>query len=139
MVRQAAARAELPKQAAEDFALASHEIAANSVRHGGGAGSLRIWRQPESLVCEIRDSGRLADPLAGRIRPDGVGGYGLWLAQQLSDLVQVRWADSGNVVRLHKRRSASTGPDIAAASLGGPERRCRTTTAVSSTCGPTAN
>ncbi len=134
LVRQAGAKAQLPAQRAEDFALAVHEIAANSVRHGGGGGALRVWQQPESLICEVNDSGRLADPLAGRIRPQGVAGYGLWLAQQLSDLVQLRCADSGNVIRLHMRR-----PDAASDAVGCAERRCRTTPAVSSPCGPRAN
>jgi len=48
----------------------------------------------------------LADPegsVAGRERPhEGqVGGWGLWLANQLCDLVQVRSFPDGTVVRLH--------------------------------------
>jgi anti-sigma regulatory factor (Ser/Thr protein kinase) len=41
--------------------------------------------------------------LAGRIRPgpDQSSGFGLWLANQLCDLVQVRSLPSGTVVRLH--------------------------------------
>jgi hypothetical protein len=41
----------------------------------------------------------------GRLRPpvDSAGGRGLWLANQLCDLVQVRALDEGNVVRLYVR------------------------------------
>jgi anti-sigma regulatory factor (Ser/Thr protein kinase) len=90
---------------ANDLALAGHEIATNSVRHGGGSGRLRLWRDNGSLICELTDHGHLNDPLAGRERPagDGVDGYGLWMANQLCDLVQLRALSPGTVVRLHMR------------------------------------
>jgi anti-sigma regulatory factor (Ser/Thr protein kinase) len=93
---------------AEEFQLAVSEIAANSVRHAGGAGVLRVWSEAESVVAEVRDPGHIADPLAGRRRPeiDQVGGYGLWIANQLCDLVQIRSFVDGNVVRLRMRRPA---------------------------------
>ena len=79
-----------------------HEVATNSIRHGGGEGTLRVWHEDDMVVCEVRDRGRLDQPLAGRARPeleDG-GGWGLWLANQLCDLVQIRTLPDGNVVRL---------------------------------------
>jgi anti-sigma regulatory factor (Ser/Thr protein kinase) len=87
----------------EDLVLAVNEIAANSVRHGGGFGRLRLWAEGDALVCEIRDRGRIEHPLAGRERPQPgqPGGYGLWLANQVCDLVQVRTLPEGSVVRLH--------------------------------------
>lgn len=87
----------------EDLMLAVHEIAANSVSHGGGTGGFRLWREAQSLVCELRDRGSIAAPLAGRERPpiDGDAGRGLWLANQLCDLVQIRSFPRGAVVRLH--------------------------------------
>jgi hypothetical protein len=47
-----------------------------------------------------------AGPLAGRIRPeiDQASGHGLWLVNQLCDLVQVRTSEHGTVVRAHTRR-----------------------------------
>lgn len=88
---------------AADLALAVHEVAANSVRHGGGTGQLRCWRQEDTLVCEVRDAGRIEAALAGREIPplDNEFGRGLWLANQLCDLVQLRSSDAGTVVRLH--------------------------------------
>jgi anti-sigma regulatory factor (Ser/Thr protein kinase) len=88
-----------------DLLLAATEIASNSVRHAGGEGRMRVWREGRVLICEVRDSGRLDGPLAGRERPaEGqIGGYGLWLANQLCDLVQVRSFPVGSVVRLHMR------------------------------------
>ena len=89
----------------EDVVLAVNEVATNSVRHGGGGGTLRAWEEPDALICEVRDRGHFEDPLAGRRRPSGaqVGGYGLWLANQVCDLVQLRSHEDGSTVRVHMR------------------------------------
>ncbi|MDH6521445.1 anti-sigma regulatory factor (Ser/Thr protein kinase) [Streptomyces sp. SAI-135] len=84
--------------------LAATEIATNSIRHGGGQGTLRTWSEDHRLVCEFRDTGYITDPLAGRRRPTStqVGGRGLWLAHQLCDLVEIRSTpDTGTTIRLH--------------------------------------
>ena len=88
----------------EELVLAVDELAVNSVRHGGGGGTLRWWREGARLLCEVRDAGRIEQPLVGRLRPaaGAVGGRGLWLANQLCDLVQIRSSAQGTVVRLHK-------------------------------------
>jgi anti-sigma regulatory factor (Ser/Thr protein kinase) len=90
----------------KDLVLAVSEVATNSVRYGGGHGTMRLWCEDDALVCEFNDRGRLDHPLAGRVRPDveQVGGYGLWLVNQLCDLVQVRSFPTGSVVRMHVRR-----------------------------------
>ena len=90
---------------AEDLALAVDELGANSVRYGGGLGTLRVWREAVAVVCEIRDAGRIDDPLTGRVRPGphAPGGRGLWLANELCDLVQLRSFADGVAVRLHMR------------------------------------
>jgi anti-sigma regulatory factor (Ser/Thr protein kinase) len=90
----------------EDLLLAVNEVATNSLRHADGCGVLRVWEDPEHLICEVRDGGSFEDPLAGRRRPVGgqPDGYGLWLANQLCELVQVRSFVTGSVVRLHMRR-----------------------------------
>ena len=85
-----------------DLVLAVDEIASNSIRHAGGHGVLRAWREEHDLVCEVRDPGRIEDPLAGRHVPstDLPGGRGIWIANQLCDLVQLRSLPTGTVVRL---------------------------------------
>ncbi|WP_107488766.1 sensor histidine kinase [Streptomyces subrutilus] len=91
-----------------DLILALSEAAANSLAHGGGRGALRLWRTGTGIVAEIRDGGRLADPLAGRRRPSLAsvnGGRGLWMIHQLCDLVEVRASDSGLILRLHMAAS----------------------------------
>lgn len=89
----------------EDLVTSVSEIASNSIRHGGGHGTLRIWRQDGGVVCELRDAGRIDAPLAGRELPPltARGGRGLWMTNQLCDLVQIRSPNEGTVVRLHVR------------------------------------
>jgi anti-sigma regulatory factor (Ser/Thr protein kinase) len=86
-----------------DLILVVNEVATNSVRHGGGAGTLRIWVEGTSVICEVSDGGRILDPLVGRTKPpvDRGSGFGLWLANELCDLVQIRTFPTGSVVRLH--------------------------------------
>ena len=78
-------------------------MATNSVLHGGGRGTLRVWREAEMLVLEVRDAGQIPEPLVGRRRPEPgqIWGQGLWLANQICELVQVRSSAAGTVVRLH--------------------------------------
>ena len=60
----------------DDFVLAVNEVATNSIRHGGGRGTLRAWIDSEAAVCDISDAGVITDPLVGRRRPasDAPGG-----------------------------------------------------------------
>jgi hypothetical protein len=80
-------------------------LAVMAVAHGLGdpRSRLRIWRVDDALVCEIRSTKRIYDPLAGREWPpsDRDSHRGLWVANQLCNLVQFRRLDSGTVVRLH--------------------------------------
>jgi anti-sigma regulatory factor (Ser/Thr protein kinase) len=91
----------------DELVLAVDELASNSIRHGGGAGILRWWREGETLLCEVRDAGWIQAPLVGRVRPniESSSGRGVWLVNQLCDLVQIRSAPAGSVVRVHVRLS----------------------------------
>jgi anti-sigma regulatory factor (Ser/Thr protein kinase) len=102
-VAQRAERAGLAAERVSDLVLAVSELATNSVLHGGGGGTVRLWREPSRLVCEIRDAGRLDEPLVGRERPttDRASGRGLWLVNHLCDLVQLRSLPEGCVARVH--------------------------------------
>ncbi|MFE9168065.1 anti-sigma factor RsbA family regulatory protein [Streptomyces kebangsaanensis] len=85
----------------EDLALVTAELTTNSVVHGGGSGELRVWERDGHVLCEVRDRGRLDDPLAGR-RPavrDRRGGRGLLLVNLVADLVRVHSGEDGTTVR----------------------------------------
>src|SRR5579872_2790496 len=59
-VKVHACQAGLPEERAEDVVLAVHELAANAVSHGAGAGRLRIWKLAGALHCEVEDGEPLA-------------------------------------------------------------------------------
>ncbi|MFE7763065.1 anti-sigma factor RsbA family regulatory protein [Streptomyces sp. NPDC057438] len=86
-----------------DVELAVAELTTNSVVHGGGRGALAVWAEGEQLVIEVRDAGRLTDPLAGRRPPERgqVGGRGLLLVHYVSDLVRVHTGDDGTTVHFY--------------------------------------
>ena len=98
----------LPAGRVDDLVLATHEAATNCLRHGGGAGRIRVWREDTRLLCEVTGNGRITDPLVGRRRPDPRrgGGLGLWIVNQVCDLVQLRSGPEGTVVRMHMQLAA---------------------------------
>ncbi|OEJ97673.1 sensor histidine kinase [Streptomyces thermolilacinus] len=101
---QWAEAAGMSAQRRTDLLLAVTEATSNSVRHGGGRGTLRLWRTADALVAETSDGGRFTDPLVGRRRPDPFsphGGRGVWMMHQLADLVEIRASAQGLVLRLH--------------------------------------
>jgi anti-sigma regulatory factor (Ser/Thr protein kinase) len=98
-----AARLGLAGERLMDAELAVAELTTNSVVHGGGRGTLAVWAEQKQLVIEVRDAGRLTDPLAGRRPPERgqVGGRGLMLVHYVSDLVRVHTGDDGTTVRFY--------------------------------------
>ncbi|MFF3420424.1 anti-sigma factor RsbA family regulatory protein [Streptomyces sp. NPDC002698] len=86
-----------------DVELAVAELTTNSVVHGGGRGTLAVWAEQGQLVCEVRDAGRLTDPLAGRRPPERgqLGGRGLMLVHYVADLVRLHTGDDGTTVRFY--------------------------------------
>lgn len=109
-VSEAARTAGLEPSRASDLLIAINELATNSVIHGDGAGTVVVWREGGSLLCEVRDRGRLDRPLAGRVRPTAAqpNGRGLWLVNQLCDLVQMRTSAEGTVVRVRQHLPAAS-------------------------------
>jgi anti-sigma regulatory factor (Ser/Thr protein kinase) len=105
-VVRAGNEAELGAARISDFVTAVNEVATNSLVHGGGTGILRIWHDPARLTCEVRDAGRYDRPLADRERPgtEVSAPRGLWVANQLCDLMQIRSYPGGTVVRVHMKR-----------------------------------
>ena len=101
-VKEAAEQAGIGPRRAADLVAAASELAANSVAHGGGAGTMYIWREGDHLLIDFEDRGTIEEPLAGRLHPttDQRGGRGLWLANQLCDLVQIRSGALGTTVRV---------------------------------------
>jgi serine/threonine-protein kinase RsbW len=84
--------------------LAVNELLTNAVRHGGGKGRLLLWRRGDEVICEVSDHGEGFDGrrLSTGARPaaDTPGGWGLWLADRLSDRMEVQTGPGGTTVRI---------------------------------------
>jgi len=88
-----------------DLVLAVGELAANTFIHSQAGGRVAIWPAGDELICQVEDAGHITDPLAGRrqVPADAGGGHGLWLVNQVCDLVEIRTAPGHTVIRLHMR------------------------------------
>lgn len=84
----------------QEVALIVTELVTNSIFHTPGPGRLSVFRAGEHVVCEVRDPGRFADPLAGRrpADPEKPTGRGLLLVNELADLVRVH-TGNGTTIR----------------------------------------
>ncbi|MCK2212481.1 sensor histidine kinase [Actinomadura sp. ATCC 31491] len=93
----------------DDIRLVVAELGANSLDHGGGAGTIRVWAEDDRLVCEVSDRGHIRDPLAGRrpVDPRLPGSRGLLIVNLLADLVRVHTRPGATVVRAYFDRAAA--------------------------------
>jgi len=93
-VQAHASQAGLPESRTDDLVIAVHELAANAVRHGAGAGRLRMWERDGALHCQVDDSGA---PASGGDGPGAnvadrwpfLQGHGLWLVRLVADQISV--------------------------------------------------
>jgi hypothetical protein len=53
----------------KDLIIAVGELDANTCRHTTGGGVLWVWVAGQELICQLRDSGHIADPLRAATRP----------------------------------------------------------------------
>jgi anti-sigma regulatory factor (Ser/Thr protein kinase) len=106
LVERHARAAGLTAERTVDLVLAANEVAANTISHTAAGGVLHVWHTGEEILCQVHDSGWISDPMAGRIR-HGLDdrGHGLWLVNQVCDLVELRSGDLGTTVRMHMRRT----------------------------------
>jgi len=96
-----ACAADMWSDRALDLAVAARRLAADSLHRGADGGVVRVWDTPRSLICEVSDATFVDDVLAGRRVTSNDDDHGLWSANQLCDLVQVRSTAAGTTVRLH--------------------------------------
>lgn len=98
--------AKLDLARSQDLALVVSELASNSLNHAGHPGTVALWHEDGTVWAQVTDRGRITDPLAGRVQPDRTswGGRGLWLVNNLSDLVQLHSDETGTVIRVRISR-----------------------------------
>jgi serine/threonine-protein kinase RsbW len=109
-VASCAARAGLTSGRLDDFVVAVNELLTNAVRHGGGHGRLTLRHTGDQVICEVNDSGPgLTAPFGGdppaRPAADQPGGWGLWLAEELTDHFEITSGPAGTTVRVSSRAS----------------------------------
>jgi anti-sigma regulatory factor (Ser/Thr protein kinase) len=92
-----------------DLMLVATELATNSLDHTGGGCRLAFWYEAGHVVCEARDMGRWADPLAGRRPPaaHGIGPYGLFVVNTIADLLRTHTTPAGTTVQVYLRLAHS--------------------------------
>ncbi len=118
VVRAYALAAGIAQQDVDDIVIVVHEMAANAVFHGGGAGRLRIWRTQRELRCLIEDGAAsrddppatppAADAVAGGEVNRAAGplqwpcepGHGLWLAAKVANRMTAVTGPRGSRVTL---------------------------------------
>ena len=105
LVARCARSARLPGRRITDLVLAASEVAANTLRHTRAGGTVHLWHDADEILCQITDSGVIDDRLAGYRVPAGdrPGGKGLWLVNQVCDLVEMRSTTDGTTICLHMR------------------------------------
>jgi hypothetical protein len=62
---------------------------------------LRIWNTRNAVICEVTDRNPIEDLLLGRRVPLDHENYGLWHANHVCDLIQMRSSATGTHVRVH--------------------------------------
>ena len=99
-----AAGAALPEQDRYHLLLAVTEMMTNSVRHGGGSGSVTVTGRDNLLFITVSDSGRgIPRRYRGdrpRPGPGAIGLYGLWLVRQICHRVDISTGPRGTTVQL---------------------------------------
>ncbi len=91
----------LPIGAAGDLAAATQQLALNSLQREAAEVTVQMWSQPHALICEVVDDTVIDHVLLGRRAPVDDEHAGLWDANQLCDLVQMRSSPAGTTVRVH--------------------------------------
>jgi serine/threonine-protein kinase RsbW len=91
--------------------VAVNELLTNAVRHGGGTGRVVLRHTDGSVVCEVSDTGEglITGWVPHGVKPaaDQPGGWGLWLAEELTDTLEVVTGPGGTTVRVSSRTSLS--------------------------------
>lgn len=84
----------MPKDLSVDVLLAVHELAANVVTHGAGAGRLLMRGAVGVLRCEVTDDGPRSGPWPLR------KGHGLWLVREVADEITASSGPHGSQVTI---------------------------------------
>jgi anti-sigma regulatory factor (Ser/Thr protein kinase) len=88
---------------AGEMLIAASEVFSNADRHGCGLRAARAGVVEDRFVCELSDHGPgIDDPLTGYLppRPGDTGGFGMWVARQTTERLDLETTPEGLTVRL---------------------------------------
>ncbi len=93
----------LPSGRAGLLMLAVAELAANTLMHTEGGGSVRVWADAGHVGCDVIDSG--PERRFGRAMPPphAITGRGLAIVERICDDVSISTGPAGTQVRLRMR------------------------------------
>src|ERR1041385_7481959 len=96
LARAAGRGAALHEGRSYDFVTAVNELAISTLA-GGLEGTMRIWAQPDALLCEVSGVHHGGDRAVRMIREEQpiAGRRGLWLLEQLCDRVLIYSTPAG--------------------------------------------
>ncbi len=103
-VSEQALAAGAERERTEKFMLAANELLTNALRHGRPPVRAHLWIEDKELVCRVADGGLgPEDPLAGWLPPtdSAEGGWGLPMARQLSDSLEILTSGSETAVAVY--------------------------------------
>ena len=86
-----------------EMLLAASEVYSNAGRHGCGLRAARAGLVEDRFVCELSDHGPgIDDPLTGYLPPreGATGGFGMWVARQTTERMDLETTPEGLTVRL---------------------------------------
>src|SRR3954471_6324405 len=89
---------------AEMLQLAVSELATNTLLHTTGGGRVRVWAEPDHVVCDVVDSGPLRGFDASMPPADAIGGRGLPIVERVCDDVRSTTVADGTLVQLRLLR-----------------------------------
>jgi anti-sigma regulatory factor (Ser/Thr protein kinase) len=104
-VRTHATGAGLPPSRTRDLVIAASELAANTLSHTTGDGTLHLWAAGGEVLCQVHDSGHITGPFPGQahLPPDAGHGHGLWIIRQLCDAIDISTSPNGTSICLHMK------------------------------------
>jgi anti-sigma regulatory factor (Ser/Thr protein kinase) len=111
-VEARARRAGLAEWQVQQLISAVGEVAQNAFVHGSAPVFVTAWEEGENFVCQVEDDGAgILDPAAGYRPPtNGDVGWGLWLARQITESLEVGRGPYGSAVRLAVHRPRHKAP-----------------------------
>jgi anti-sigma regulatory factor (Ser/Thr protein kinase) len=104
-IERSARGAGLTERRVQDLAASASEVVTNAFLHAKTSVHVAVWNEGSDVICQIEDEGPgLVDRYIGYVPPKGSGGgWGLWLARQRADELEVGRGALGGAVRLRLR------------------------------------